>query len=323
MTFVNDRFPVGISYGSSGGPGFKTEIVQTDSGREQRVAHWADPLYQYNAKNGVKSWQDLADLKAHFLARHGARDSFPFKDWTDFNTTLDGRSRDDAGVSTVTATDQALGVGDGIKTTFQLVKTYTRPVGAYSRVITRPVVSTIVVAVNGSPTTAFTVDAATGVVTFSSAPANGAVLTWGGEFDVPVRYGEENDQLLSISIDDYGYGSLEDVILLEVRDDRPAVDDFPYGGAYEAVMAKSVAITLANGRMQVFQPTASGLYAALPNPTDIPDGAIHLVLINSAASLSFDLKDHAGMTLATLTHGTSVLVCMSVDGSGNRIWYAI
>ena len=43
-------------------------------------------------------------------------------------------------------------------------------------------------AVNGLGTTEFEVDAMSGLVTFDVAPADGAVLTAGFAFDVPVRF---------------------------------------------------------------------------------------------------------------------------------------
>ena len=42
MSFAEVRFPDDISYGSSGGPEYSTDIVETQSGHEQRNANWAE-----------------------------------------------------------------------------------------------------------------------------------------------------------------------------------------------------------------------------------------------------------------------------------------
>ncbi len=38
MSFHDVRFPTDISYGSSGGPGFSTAIIEVDSGAEERIS---------------------------------------------------------------------------------------------------------------------------------------------------------------------------------------------------------------------------------------------------------------------------------------------
>src|SRR5690606_1845399 len=93
----------------------------------------------------------------------------------------------------VTATDQVIGVGDGTADTFQLAKTYGALHSPYRRPIAKPVLGSVQVAVNESEMeegVAFTVDSATGVVTFAPGfiPPAGAAVTAGFLFDVPVRF---------------------------------------------------------------------------------------------------------------------------------------
>ena len=76
---------------------------------------------------------------------------------------------------------------------------------------------TVVVAVAGvlqAAGTDFTCDATTGLVTFASAPAAGAQITAGFEFDVPVRF--EADRI-SVSVSSFEAGEVPDVPVLEVR----------------------------------------------------------------------------------------------------------
>jgi uncharacterized protein (TIGR02217 family) len=117
---------------------------------------------------------------AFFDARRGRLHGFRFHDPLDWKSCAPSQAP--------SATDQPLGVGDGETTQFQLVKRYVSG-GAFSeRRILKPVEDTVLVAVDGVATTAFEVHWTTGVVTFDAAPAEGAVLTAGFAFDVPVRF---------------------------------------------------------------------------------------------------------------------------------------
>lgn len=48
---------------------------------------------------------------------------------------------------------------------------------------------------NGTPTTGYTINNTTGVITFTSAPPNGHILTWSGEFDTPMAFVGNSFQL--------------------------------------------------------------------------------------------------------------------------------
>jgi uncharacterized protein (TIGR02217 family) len=110
-------------------------------------------------------------------------------------------------------TSQFQATGDGSTTVFQMQKTYTFPIGAYS--VVRPVqklitslvptytggylTDTVEVYKNGVVQTHnagyvsgggvnYTLDANTGLITFASAPANGAVITADYQYHIPVRF---------------------------------------------------------------------------------------------------------------------------------------
>jgi uncharacterized protein (TIGR02217 family) len=116
MAFDEVRFPVAISRGSSGGPERRTEIVTTASGREERNSRWADSKRRYNAGLGVKSLNDIHEVVAFFEERRGRLHAFRWKDHADFRSC--------APQNAVAATDQLIGIGDGVTATFQLVKRY-------------------------------------------------------------------------------------------------------------------------------------------------------------------------------------------------------
>ena len=110
--------------------------------------------------------------------------------------------------------DQIIGTGDGATTVFQLAKTYSSQTQNQVRNITRPQPGTVIMAVNGTLNTNWTVDDTTGLVTFGTAPANAAVITAGFWFYVPVRF---DTDLLPVTIEDYGVGGANSVKLIEVR----------------------------------------------------------------------------------------------------------
>ena len=206
MAFINERFPEDISYGSTGGPTWNTDVLILKSGFESRNANWGQMRYKFNAAMGVRSNSQLEDLIAWFNAAQGRTHGFRFKDWTDYSSAAFGNA--------ITDTDQNIGIGDGVETEFQLIKTYTQ--GSQSRVrpITMPVANTTIVALdNVSQPNGWTVDVTTGIITFNSPPGNNVVVSAGFEFDIPVRF--DTDQL-SISIDHYLTGTLS-VPIIEIR----------------------------------------------------------------------------------------------------------
>lgn len=206
--FDDARFPTAISRRATGGPERRTDVVTTASGREERNSRWAHSRRKYNIGFGVKSVNDLQQVVAFFEARRGRLYAFRYKDFTDFKSC--------APTANVAATDQVVGTGTGVANTFQLVKHYGAPLRDYARSVFAPVVGTVLVAVNGTPTTNFTLDALTGLVTFNagSIPANGATITAGFEFDVPVRF--DTDQI-TINLAHFNAGEIPDIALVEVR----------------------------------------------------------------------------------------------------------
>jgi uncharacterized protein (TIGR02217 family) len=195
--FVETRLPTDISYGSSGGPEYSTEVVMNQGGYEQRNSNWGEARGHYNVAHGVKSQQQLDALIAFFRARKGKAYGFRFKDWTDYQ-----------GVAEV------LGTGNGVRTAFQLVKHYASGGVTESRTITKPVAGTVRVYVDAVlQNSGVTVDASSGVVTFASAPASG-VVSADFEFDVPVRFDTDR---LSATLDSYGAHSWNNIPLVEVR----------------------------------------------------------------------------------------------------------
>lgn len=211
MAFHEIRFPVEIAFGATGGPERRTEIVTLGSGFEERNSPWADSRRRYNAGYGLRSLDDVHGVIEFFEARHGRLHGFRWKDRADWKSCAPGAS--------VAASDQLIGMGDGARSDFQLQKTYASGGGAYARKIVKPVAGTARLAVGGVEMLAgthFSLDAATGVVSFTDAatPAAGAAVTAGFEFDVPVRF---DTDFLEVNLGAFEAGSVPSIPILEVR----------------------------------------------------------------------------------------------------------
>jgi len=207
MAFHEVQFPTGISKGSSGGPRRMTDVVTLRSGFEQRNAIWQHSRRSYNAGLGLQDIRDLYEALEFFEARRGKLHGFRWKDWADY------KSKDP--ITATSATDITIGVGDANETSFQLVKTYSDGAGSYTRPIKKPVAGTVKVALNGVvQTSGWTVDTTTGIITFSSAPGATVSVTAGFEFDVPVRF--DQDQIM-VNVEQFNAGAVPDIDILEIR----------------------------------------------------------------------------------------------------------
>ncbi len=209
MAFHEVQFPTGISKGSSGGPSRMTDIVTLRSGFEQRNSIWNHSRRRYNAGLGLQDIKNLYEAIEFFEARRGRLHGFRWKDWADY------KSGDP--LSATTTNDVQLGVGDGSETEFQLFKTYGDSAGSYTRTIRKPVAGTVKVALNGSAQTEgadFSVDSTTGILTFTTPPGNAVVVTAGFEFDVPVRF--DQDQII-VNVEQFNAGAVPDIEVLEIR----------------------------------------------------------------------------------------------------------
>jgi uncharacterized protein (TIGR02217 family) len=211
MSFHDVRFPTAISRGAVGGPERRTDVVVLGSGFEERNSRWADSRRSYNAGYGIKSLDDLDAVIAFFEERRGRLHGFRWRDHADFKSC--------APEASPFPLDQAIGTGDASTAVFQLTKTYGSIYAPWTRIITKPVEATVTVSVAGVPqaqATDFILDAATGVITFTPGhiPANGAPVTAGFLFDVPVRFDTDK---LEISLSGFKHGAIPNIPIIEIR----------------------------------------------------------------------------------------------------------
>lgn len=167
----------GLMFPTQKQPEFSTAIKKSVSGKEYRAAFMQYPLWTFDLtyeflRNGMAG-NDLNTLLGFFLARQGSFDNFLYTEASDYQ-----------------AVDNSFGVGDGSTTQFQLVRTlgtFVEPVQNVN-VLTNIKANGTVVSSSG-----YTLGS-TGIVTFSTAPALNAVLTWSGTFYYRVRFTQDTSQ---------------------------------------------------------------------------------------------------------------------------------
>ena len=323
MGFHEIRISDRISYGSRGGPGFNTGIFKVESGAEERVGRWESPLHQYDASYSIKEYQHLREIRKFFLARRGALYGFRWKDFLDFTTKPSGT---DADVGTPAFTDQIIGVGDGVQVQFQLQKTYEDDILDFIRIIEKPVLGTVVSGVAGVQKTIsvdWTVDTATGIVTYGVAPTLGQSVTAGCQFDVPVRFGENADAALQVAHDDFGSGSIPSIPIEEIRSATELPDIFPYGGCTNwGVITTDVSISLGLGRLQVVEPTAAGKRVILPRADDLPEGGPLFYVTNRGTQTIAIVNEDLSVLVAALAVGATSELLLGTSTADLKIWIA-
>lgn len=207
--FHEALFPEEISYGSAGGPTFKTTVFPADSGHEQRNVDWSNFKCKYDVGQSVKSQADMDTLGDFFKAvAMGRRYGFRFKDWADF-----------------TVEDQVLGFGDGVTTAFQMTKTYSVTQAesgetyTYTRTLAKIAWDTVAgVTIDESPVVAgvdYFVDHDTGIITFETAPSPYSILEFNyAEFHVPARFDIDK---MDVAQDFWETKSWPNIPIVEIR----------------------------------------------------------------------------------------------------------
>lgn len=175
MTFINERLPQSIENSAKRIEREPVEVVRTDGGFEVRNVRHAQGLFEYDIDFGPNEYEetDQEAVYAMWRASRGGLYAFRFRDWDPKNNML---------------TNEVIGTGDGSDLTFQITQTFT--VGGVSSVrnITRPVSPMTVKKDGVTVGSGYSIDYATGILTFVAAPANGVVVSVTGEFDIPVRF---------------------------------------------------------------------------------------------------------------------------------------
>ena len=209
MSFHDIRFPTDLSFGAVGGPQSRTEIVTLVNGFEERNTPWSASRRRYDAGLSMRSLDQLEVVINFFEARRGPLSGFRWKDWSDFKSCIPSGTPD--------YDDQLLAVGDDTQSEFQLVKRYKSGDFETVREITKPVRGTVVLGISGDALLnedLFSIDYSKGLITLNEPLPEGAQLTAGYEFDVPVRFEEDH---LDINVAHFEAGHVPSIPVLELR----------------------------------------------------------------------------------------------------------
>jgi uncharacterized protein (TIGR02217 family) len=316
MAFHDVTLPDDFQYGSTAGAGFSTIVQQTASGHEIRVARQSQAVHRMSLRTELQSAGQAKVLKAFALARRGSLHAFKIKDWSDYTSAGDGESA-------ATALDQVIGSGNGTTTTFQLVKRYeTTGPNPYIRTITLPISGTVVAAIDGITTTAFTVSG-TGQIVFSTAPGNGTVVTAGFQFHVPVRFTLDVDRWTRLQADAFNVWSLPTLDVQEVLNEVEYPERWQHGGSrFWGYLTQSIRLAFNDGGFHIVgNLTATVHKIFLPVPTYAGSGPHMFTIYHSGGSTNLELCDDAGNFVATLAPSVTTRVALSRSGS-NVQWHA-
>lgn len=183
MFLETPRFPGCPRYGYQSDPVYSVTVIQRASGVERRNQNWAYPLTRITITVGPSEGGDPAiqELLRFYHAVRGPLIGFRVKDYADFKSC-------DVG-DTPARTDQPMTATLDSPGDYQLVKRYSYGALSQDRPIYKPVQGTILLADSGTlktETADYSIDYSTGRVSLNFTPAG--TLTWGGEFDLPMRF---------------------------------------------------------------------------------------------------------------------------------------
>lgn len=315
MGLLNLRFPEGISYGSGGGPGFDTRIIDHDSGQRVKIRRRSTSRRRYNVAESVKDIADLVEIQNFYLAVGGVANSFRFKDFFDFTTAPNG-------LDAPTFSDHIIGVGDGVEVDFQLRKIYSAGSFTHTRSLILPVAGTVLASIDLTPTTDFTVNDTTGIITFDDPPAVNDVIRAGCEFDVAVSFDQDVDELLALSMDAFEEGSIPDIPLIEDINPSPISDQFFFGGSKNhGTLTADILISTLQGRLHIVVPDDPDLLVRLPLTTMLPLGGPYFAVKNTGTETitvaAFDATPVIAVPVGFMTE-----IWLGTDSGGGKVWVA-
>jgi len=159
----------GLAWSVTKTPTFQTRIQRAVSGRELRALDYPYPLWQFTLvfdllrDNPTAGYDELRTLMGFFMLCQGSFGTFLFRDPSDHRVT-----------------SQQIGIGNASTTIFQLQRAMgsTLPGGGFLEPIVAPdVVSALYLGGITQSPGSYSVDPETGLVTFSTAPGSGLIIT--------------------------------------------------------------------------------------------------------------------------------------------------
>lgn len=326
MAFHTAVFPTDIGYGSSLSICHNTSVVVMNNGREQRISKWSRPQRKYDISYGIRSDEDLYNVQKFYMAREGGLHGFLFTDPLDNTTNADGRTAP-------MYYDHTIGLGDGSTTTWQLSKTYPSGPVRRKRLIEKPISQAAThVGLDGvNKTSGWSVSTSTGIITFSSAPTYGQIITAGCRYYVPVRFGDEVDAELLLTLDNYKQGAIPSIPLYEIPCSAPSLmfeDEYFMGGGVDlGVLPEATCITPSQGRSFVADAGTGGSNIFLEDPSNYPPGGPYFIIHNIGTSTGDDIPvSQVQFTAGTppyigaIEQTTTGYLFVVEDSNGDRAW---
>jgi uncharacterized protein (TIGR02217 family) len=200
--FSETRLDLGMPLGK-GGPSYRTIITRNTRDFEKRHMKQPEWLFSGDVGQVLLFAKQIEYLTAFFNARKGKAQGFRYKWWADYKATAVALNLGD-GASTQGVTFPL--TGNGATTVFALRKRYTwAGQTTYKTIKKLAFTPSPKVFVNGTQlTSGFIFNYDLGSVGFATPPASGAVITWEGEFDLPVRFDIDYLPGALLAIDGYG-----------------------------------------------------------------------------------------------------------------------
>ena len=172
-----DVFPIlpGLTWSVTRTPIWKNKIFEAFSGKETSTGFWSYPRWQFLLSYDILRWDETTPeyqaMVGFFNQHFGSRRGFLFQDLSDNRVT-----------------GQFIGMGDGVRMSFQAVRTlggFTEPV------LTVNALEPLVIYIDGAATTTYTLYPG-GLIYFSPPPAPNTVLSADFSFFWQTRF--LNDQ---------------------------------------------------------------------------------------------------------------------------------
>ncbi len=206
--FHEVRFPEQVSWGSHGGPRFRTQIFMSMQGFEKRNIDWSQPMMEFNVSMGIQTDVQMAQVLTFFNARQGMANGFRYKNWGNYR--VQGATGPGSGI---------IAVGNGVDKRLPLFKKYGLEQTLMYKRLHKIVLGTVVnVSILGDPQiekTDFTIDYNSGEIIFNTPVANGSPVYCDAlEFDEAVRFNTDNMQA---TVDQFNSQSLQSLPLITFR----------------------------------------------------------------------------------------------------------
>lgn len=183
---------VTISWDVEKSPNWSTRMQRAVSGREIRTSDYVIPIYTYTLKwefmrdkwnlqgtppqygraypTIATPYDELRQVWNFFNTQQGANIPFRFLDPSDNNTRPPN--------ALATPASSTFAIGDGTTTTFQMASP-----------LLAPAIPNVIISV--TPAVSYTIDPDTGLITFSSAPANGVSIGADFSYYMKLRFAED------------------------------------------------------------------------------------------------------------------------------------